>query len=53
MADENRSYLTSIAIGFVIPITIIAVVLRLLARHVQKLTMGADEYVIIAGAVVL
>lgn len=51
MNTENTSYLTTIAVGFAIPITVIAVVLRLLARKVQKLYIGADDYVIIVGAV--
>ena len=51
MSSENNSYRTSIAIGFAIPITCIAVFLRLLARRVQKLAFGADDYVIIVGAV--
>lgn len=51
MSSENRSYLTSIAIGFAISITCIAIILRLLARKVQKLALGADDYVIIVGAV--
>ncbi|KAL9117370.1 MAG: hypothetical protein Q9187_006091, partial [Circinaria calcarea] len=51
MDTENNSYLTAIAVGFAIPITVIAVVLRLLARKVQKLYLGADDYVIIVGAI--
>lgn len=37
----------------VIPITCIAVFLRLLTRRVQQLALGADEYVIMVGAVEL
>lgn len=53
MTPENHSYLTSIAVGFAIAITCIAIFLRLLARKVQKLPLGADDYVIIVGAVSL
>lgn len=51
MSFENRSYLTSIAIDFVIFITCIAIILRLLARKVQKLALDADDYVIIVEVV--
>lgn len=53
MTSENHSYLTSIAVGFAIAITCIALFLRLLARKIQKLPLGADDYVIIVGAVSL
>ena len=51
MSFENHSYRIQIAIGFAIPITCIAVFLRLLARHVQRLALGVDDYVIVLGAV--
>lgn len=51
MSFENRSYLTSIAIDFVIFITCIAIILQLLTWKVQKLALDADNYVIIAEVV--
>ncbi|MCJ1404062.1 hypothetical protein MMC11_007287 [Xylographa trunciseda] len=50
-SSDNNSYRTAIAVGFAIPIACIAVFLRLLARRVQKLSLGADDYVILVGAV--
>lgn len=50
-AQDDKSYLTSIAIGFSIAITVIAVSLRLLARKLHKIPIGADDYAIIVGAV--
>lgn len=46
MASQDNSYLTTIAIGFAVAITFIAVILRLLARRLTKLPMGADDYTI-------
>ena len=50
-AQDDKSYLTSIAIGFSIAITVVAVSLRLLARKLHKIPIGADDYAIIVGAV--
>ena len=50
-SQDDRSYLTSIAIGFSIAITCIAVILRLLARKLHKIPVGADDYASLLGAV--
>ena len=50
-AQDDKSYLTKIAIGFSIAITCIAVALRVLARKLHKIAIGADDYAIIVGAV--
>lgn len=48
---DNNSYRVYIAVGFAIGITCVAIVLRLLARRVQKVKLGADDFVIMIGAV--
>ncbi|KAI9710159.1 MAG: hypothetical protein M1820_002961 [Bogoriella megaspora] len=51
LKSQNNGYRTYIAVGFTIGITCIAIVLRLLARKVQKLALGWDDYTIILGAI--
>ncbi|KAI9667984.1 MAG: hypothetical protein M1821_000804 [Bathelium mastoideum] len=51
MEDQNNGYRTYIAIGFTIGITCVAIFLRLLARKVQKLALGWDDYTIVLGAI--
>ncbi|KAL9582654.1 MAG: hypothetical protein Q9212_003176 [Teloschistes hypoglaucus] len=48
---DNNSYRLYIAVGFAIGITCVSIVLRLLARRVQKVSLGADDYTIIVGAI--
>lgn len=50
---EDKSYLVMIAVGCAVAITCVAVTLRLLARRLQKVPLGADDYVIMVGAVSL
>ncbi|KAL9045094.1 MAG: hypothetical protein Q9214_001820, partial [Letrouitia sp. 1 TL-2023] len=47
---EDKSYLVMIAVGCAVAITCLAVTLRLLARRLQKVPLGADDYVIMVGA---
>lgn len=52
MADtDDKSYQTTIAIIFAISLTCIAVSLRFLARKVNKIPFGADDYVMVVGGV--
>ncbi|KAI9694169.1 MAG: hypothetical protein M1822_003440 [Bathelium mastoideum] len=51
MGSQNHGYRTYIAVGFAIGITCIAIFLRLLARKVQKLALGWDDYTIFLGAI--
>ena len=51
MTGPDKSYLTTIAIVFAIAITCIAVILRLLARKLNKIPLGADDYCVLVGAV--
>ena len=53
VSHEDHSYRVSIAVGFAIAITCVAIFLRLLARKIQKVPLGADDFVILAGAVSL
>ncbi|KAL9024379.1 MAG: hypothetical protein Q9196_006560 [Gyalolechia fulgens] len=48
---DDNSYRVMIAVGFAIGITCVAIALRLLARRIQKVPLGADDFVILAGAV--
>ncbi|KAL8665200.1 MAG: hypothetical protein Q9202_002422 [Teloschistes flavicans] len=48
---DNNAYRVYIAVGFAIGITCVAIVLRLLARRVQKVKLGADDFVIMIGAI--
>ncbi|KAI4170321.1 MAG: hypothetical protein LQ343_005074 [Gyalolechia ehrenbergii] len=48
--DDNSSRVM-IAVGFAIGITCVAIALRLLARRIQKVPLGADDFVILAGAI--
>ena len=50
-ADHNQSYLITIAIGFSIVITTLAIFLRLVARTLHNVYLGADDYAIVLGAV--
>lgn len=47
----DHSYRVYVAVGFAIGITCVAIVLRLLARRVQKVPLGADDFAIMLGAV--
>ncbi|TVY13954.1 Satratoxin biosynthesis SC1 cluster protein 4 [Lachnellula arida] len=47
----NHSERTTIAIGFGIALPIVAVLLRLCARKIQGIMIGADDYMIIVAAV--
>lgn len=52
MADtEDKSYLTTIAIIFALSLTCVAVTLRFIARKLNKIPFGADDYVMAVGAV--
>lgn len=51
VSHDNNPYRVSTAIGFAIGITCIAVTLRLIARKMQKVPLGADDFAILAGAV--
>ena len=52
MADtDDKSYLTTIAIIFAVSLTCLAVSLRFLARKLNKIPLGADDYVMVVGAV--
>lgn len=48
---DDNSYRVMIAVGFAIGITVIAIILRLLARKIQKAPLGADDFAVLAGAV--
>lgn len=48
---DDRSYLTTIAIAFAVSITCTALSLRFLAKKLQKITFGVDDYVMMMGAV--
>ncbi len=50
---DNTSYRTAIAITFAVSITCIAATLRFLARKLNKIALGADDYVMLVGAVSL
>lgn len=50
---DDKSYRTTIAIAFAISITCIALTLRFLARKLNKIALGADDYFMLAGAVSL
>ena len=52
-ASDDRSYLTTIAIAFAVSITCIAISLRFLAKKLHKIAFGADDYVMVVGAVSL
>ncbi|KAL8727030.1 MAG: hypothetical protein Q9166_006328 [cf. Caloplaca sp. 2 TL-2023] len=47
---DDHSHRVYIAVGFAIGITYGAILFRLLARRVQKVPSGADDFVIIPGA---
>ena len=51
MGPDDHSHLIWVASGFAILITCVAILLRLLARKVQKLPLGADDHFILVGAV--
>ena len=51
MTGPDKSYLTTIAIVFAIAITCIAVILRRVARKLNKIPLGADDYCLFVGAV--
>lgn len=40
---EDNSYRVMVAVGFSIGITVIAIILRLLARKIQHVPLGADH----------
>lgn len=48
---DDNSYRLMIAVGFAIGITVVAIILRLVARKIQKAPLFADDFVILAGAV--
>ncbi len=48
---EDNSYRVMVAVGFSIGITVIAIILRLLARKIQHVSLGADDFTVVAGAV--
>ncbi|KAL8837308.1 MAG: hypothetical protein Q9170_002565 [Blastenia crenularia] len=48
---DDNSYRVSIAVGFAIGITCVAITLRFLARRIQNVSLGADDFVILAGAI--
>ena len=50
-ASDDKSYLTTIAIVFAVSITFIAISLRFLARKLHKIPLGADDYLMVVGAV--
>ena len=50
-AQDNKSYLTSIAIGFAIALPCIGVGLRFLARINYNIPLGWDDYTMVVGAV--
>ena len=47
----DHSGLTKVAIAFGIALPVVAVILRLLARRITGLKLGADDYMIIVAAV--
>ena len=47
----DHSGFTKVAIGFGIALPVVAVALRLLARRITGLKLGADDYMIIVAAV--
>ena len=49
--NVDRSYLTSIAIGFSVSIACVAVSLRFLARWLHRISLGADDWWMMVGAV--
>ena len=50
-ADQDQSHLIDIAIGLSIGITTVAMILHLVARTLQNVSVGADDYTISLGAV--
>lgn len=50
-ASDDNSYLTTIAIVFAVSITFIAISLRFLARKLHSIPLGADDYLMVVGAV--
>ena len=52
MTGTDKSSLTTIAIVFAIAFNCIAVILRLLARKLNKIPLGADDYCLFVGAVI-
>ena len=52
-SGPDKTYLTTIAIVFTIVITVVAVALRIIARRMKKIPLGADDYWIFVGAVSL
>lgn len=48
---DDNSYRVMVAVGFSIGITVIAIILRLLARKIQHVPLGADDFTVVAGAV--
>ncbi|KAF2230137.1 hypothetical protein EV356DRAFT_520173 [Viridothelium virens] len=50
LSEQNNGYRTYVAVGFTIGITCVTILLRVLARKVKKLSLGADDYMIFIGA---
>ncbi|KAL8682520.1 MAG: hypothetical protein Q9186_001467 [Xanthomendoza sp. 1 TL-2023] len=48
---DDHSGRVFVAVGFAIGITCVAIALRLLARKMQKVPLGADDFVILPGAI--
>ena len=51
MTGLDKSYLTTIAIGFAVAITCIVVILRLLAKKLNNIPLDADDHCLFVGAV--
>ena len=50
-AHDDKSYLTSVAIGFAIALPCIGVGLRFLARIHYQISLGWDDWTMVLGAV--
>ena len=48
---DDISYRTTVAIVFAVSITCIALVLRFLAKKLNRIPYGADDHVMVLGAV--
>ena len=49
--SDDKSHLTTIAIVFAVAITCVAISLRFLARKLQKIPLGPDDFCMVIGAV--
>lgn len=50
-ATDDKSYETSIAIAFAVSMTCLALGLRFVARKLNHIPLGADDYFMVVGGV--